>query len=63
MHGIKPLGFASREMKHPHGTNLESGLLDALNDPAGVTSRHRIRFDDRKRSFHIVKLYAARAHR
>jgi hypothetical protein len=33
-----------------------------LNDPARVARRHRIRFDDRKRSFHIVKLYAALAH-
>jgi hypothetical protein len=61
MHGIKALGFTSREMKHPHGTNLESGLLDALNDPARVAGRHCIRFDDRKRSFHIVELYAARS--
>ena len=46
--------FAAGEMQHPHGTNLESGLLDALNDPARVARRHCIRLDDRECSFHIV---------
>jgi hypothetical protein len=40
-------------VQHAHGTDLESGLLDALNDPARVACRHGVRLDDRESSFHM----------
>jgi len=37
----------------PHGTNLESCFLDALDDLSGVPGLDRVRLDYRKRSLHI----------
>ncbi len=42
---------ALRQVHAPHGTNLESLVLDALNDPAGEPPFDGVRLDDGQRPF------------
>jgi hypothetical protein len=53
MNGVETFRFSFRQTDEPHGTNLESRLLDALKDLAGEPSSDRVRFDDGQRPFHI----------
>ena len=46
MHRLEAFGLAARQVHAPHGTNLESFVFDALNDPAGQAPGDGIRFDD-----------------
>jgi hypothetical protein len=45
MHGVETLGLPPGQVDTPDGTNLESGLLDALDDPASKATFHCIRLD------------------
>ena len=49
VHRVEAFGLLLRQMHAPHGTNLESLVLDALNDPAGEMPFHGVRLDDRQR--------------
>jgi hypothetical protein len=55
--GVEAFRLPLRQMNEPHGTNLESLVLDALNDLARKTPFDGIRFDDGQRSLgHIRRL-------
>ena len=56
MHRVEAFGLALRQVDAPHGTNLESFVLDALNDPAGEAPLDRVRLDDRQRPLGIRRL-------
>ena len=57
MHRVEAFGLRFDKVHAPHGTNLESLVLDALNDPAGQTPLHGVRLDDGQRPFgHIRRL-------
>ena len=58
--GVEALRLADREVKQPHGTDLESRLLDALNNTACVPCGDGIRLDDGQCTFHIEELYVGR---
>jgi hypothetical protein len=47
-------------MQQAHGTDLETGLLDALYDAPGVPRRDRIGLDDGQRQFHIQRIITER---
>ena len=49
MDGVEPLGLAFRQVQPPHGTNLESLVLDAVQNPAGELPLHRVRLDNGQR--------------
>ena len=52
VNGVETLRLGLCQGYHPHGTNGESFLLDALNDAAGVTRLDGVRLDDRKCTLH-----------
>jgi hypothetical protein len=51
MDRIEPLRLSPGQLDPADGTNLESRLLDALNDPAGEPPLYGIGFDNGKRAF------------
>jgi hypothetical protein len=50
MNSVKAFGFLHREVNAPHGTNLESGILDTLENSAGDVPLESVRLDNRQRS-------------
>src|SRR5919202_5463825 len=57
MYGVEAFRFGLRQMQHPHGTNSESRVLDALDDATRVPRLHSVGLDDRERSFrHILTI-------
>ena len=59
MHRVEPLRLGFRHVDATDGTNLESLLLDALDDPAREPSLHGVGLDDSQRSFEHPLIIAA----
>ena len=60
MHRVEPFGLRPRQVDPPHGANLESLVLDALNDPARELPLHGVRLDDGQRAFRHPAIIAQR---
>ena len=57
MHRVEAFRLPLRQMDTLHGTNLESRILDVLNDLAGKVPLDSVRLDDGQRPLgHIGRL-------
>jgi hypothetical protein len=52
MDGIKPFGLGPAEPYHLHGTDLESGLFNAVKNAPRRPPRRGVWLDDGECSFH-----------
>ncbi len=57
MNRVKPLRLLPCQVHASHGTNLESGVLDALKYLAGEMALDGIRLDNGQCPFHSRRLY------
>ncbi len=59
MHGVEPLGIGPRQGYPPHGTDVEPGIFDSLDDSADEPSLDGIRFDDGQRALRHPAIISA----